>query len=58
MNEHDNVRDGLSELIELAEATEMTTNGHNSERVTRVVCGRIMQLGRFTWYEWCVSIDE
>lgn len=27
MNEYDNVRDALSELIELAEASEMTTDG-------------------------------
>lgn len=30
MNENDNVRDALSELIELAEATGMTTNGHST----------------------------
>ncbi|AIM25790.1 hypothetical protein QQG09_08660 [Melissococcus plutonius] len=30
MNEHDNVRDVLLELIELAEATKMITNGHST----------------------------
>ncbi|WP_265460303.1 hypothetical protein [Enterococcus sp. HY326] len=30
MNEYDNVRDALSELIELAEASEITTGGRST----------------------------